>query len=378
MPITLRKSVQLKNNILVIKLSSLAVTHEQGGLYTKSIRRVCKDIQYLNLEKKIKIVLVSSGAINAGKNYLKSIQSQNIADLQAASAVGQPILIQAFQKELGKLGLISAQVLLTHEDLKNKKRTLNIRSSLLKLVADDIIPIINENDTVSFDEITLGDNDQLSAMICETLNSDTLCMLTRTDGLFTDDPGLSSAKHISYVPFDETFSDIKTFSKSSTGRGGMKTKLQAVRKLTPLGTNVLIGTFEKKNPLLTLLTKEESGTFFQANPQLVKKTKKLWILNRTKNDAIISIDRGAMLALNKKSSLLPIGIISVSGKFDRGDCVQLTHQKKTVAYGIAEYSAKEIALIKRLKTNELKGVLAHVHSKVVIHVDNLILNKEGL
>ncbi len=375
MTLKLRPTVKIKNKTLIVKLSSLAVTHKEGGIDRKLIARICKDISHLKTEFGWQVVIVSSGAINAGKPFMKTLNKQVMAQMQAASAIGQPLLMQAFQKEFSKHNLNIAQILLTHEDLKNKRRSLNIRSSLLTLLQEGIIPVINENDSVSFEEITVGDNDQLSAMICETLGSNLLCMLTKTDGLYTDDPNLKSAKHIQKVHFEENFSSIKTLSKTTTGRGGMKTKLQAVRKLTPLGINVIIGTYERSKPLISLLINENYGTVFTADPEVKIKIKKQWILSRTKNEAIITIDKGAMGALLKNASLLPVGVTKVHGNFNRGDCIKVQYNKKTMAHGVSEYSSKELELIKRKKTSELSNILNHVHSKVVIHKDNLILNK---
>lgn len=374
MTIRFRNKLQIKNNLLVIKLSSLGVTHPEGGVHKKQIKEIVADIAKITSDTKIKIVLVSSGSINAGRSFMDKFHPNSIADLQASSAIGQPILMNAFQKQLDKYNIRSAQVLLTHEDLKNKSRSHNVRASLLSLIDNKIIPIINENDCVSFDEITLGDNDQLSAMICEIINADTLCMLTQADGLFDKDPKFKGAKHFPLINFGDDFSGVKLLSKSSAGRGGMKTKLQAVRKLTPLGINVLIGSFTFKSPILRTLTTEQ-GSLFLGNPDKAKLKKKSWILTRVRNHAVVKIDQGAKEALLKNASLLPIGVLSVDGKFSRGDSILIKFKNQTIAYGITEYSNKEIELIKKLKTTELSSVLDYIPSKVVIHKDNLILNK---
>jgi glutamate 5-kinase len=372
MPNKLRKNLKLKNKLIIIKLSSLAVTHAEGGVHKKQINSILSDIVKLRNEFNLQIIIVSSGSINAGKKFLGTTKKNEISELQACSAIGQPILMQAFQKEFDKYNIQAAQVLLTHEDLKNKSRSFNVRASIKSLLKNNIIPIINENDSVSFDEITVGDNDQLSAMICEIISADALVMLTQSDGLYNMDPINPQAVHFPIINYSDTFNDIKLLSKSSAGRGGMKTKLQAVRKLTPLGINVIISSFSKASPILRSVV-EEAGSLFLGNPNLNQLKKKSWILTRVRNHASVRIDLGAKSALSKNASLLPVGIIAVDGKFNRGDSIQIKYKNEVIAYGITEYSSKDIDKIKRLKTTQLKSTLDYVPSKVVIHKDNLII-----
>lgn len=375
MSLKLRKNLKIKNHRILIKLSSLAVTNAEGGINEKQIRLIAKDIAHLLSFKKLDIILVSSGAINAGRDFIKPNQHTIISKLQAASAVGQPLLMQAFQKAFTKYNLNLAQVLLTHDDIKNPSRSYNVKASLETLLDSGVIPIINENDTVSFDEITVGDNDQLSAMICEMLSADTMCMLTATDGLYDKDPKDKSAIHFPMIEFNDDFSGINLMSKSSAGRGGMKTKLQAVRKLTPLGVDVLISSFNEKEPILRVLT-SEVGSFFKGNKNSVHLKKKAWILTRVRGEAVIQVDHGAMQAIRKNASLLPIGINSVSGKFNRGDCISIKYKTKTIAYGVSEYSHAEVIKIKDCKSGDINSVLGQMPSKVVVHKNNLVLKED--
>ncbi|MDH5415581.1 MAG: glutamate 5-kinase, partial [Flavobacteriaceae bacterium] len=296
MNIRLRPELKLKNKLVIIKLSSLAVTHEHGGLNLEQIKAIVNDIDQLINSLKLNVIIVSSGAVNAGRKFITHTEKHNMTDLQACSAVGQPILMHAFQEQFKTHNLQAAQVLLTHEDLKNKLRSHNIRGSILCLLKNGIIPILNENDSVSFDEITVGDNDQLSAMIGETMSADLLCMLTKADGLYNKDPNEVDAQHFPVIDFQDGLAGFSTITKSSAGRGGMKTKLQAVRKLTPLGIHVLIGSYCQNLPILRLLTTEQ-GTLFLADPQESKSKKKSWILTRVRNHATIKIDQGAVQAL---------------------------------------------------------------------------------
>lgn len=363
-----------KPKILVIKLSSLAVTTMDGGVDEKKIRRIANDIKLIRETFSIKVVIVSSGAINAGRSKITESSLSPISYLQACSSVGQPILMSSYQKIFHKHHIEVAQVLLTHDDLRNKKRTLNVKSALLEIMNNNIIPIINENDSVSFDEITIGDNDQLSAMICELICADVLIMLTQSDGLYTKDPSDPESQRISFVSYKENMSHIETKTKTKTGRGGMKTKLIAVRKLTPLGTNVIVSSFNAKKPIVRSLTESE-GSYFEGAPRITSK-KALWIIPRVKTNTGIKLDKGAWEALKKNSSLLPVGIIGVIGSFTRGDSVSLLYKDEVIALGVSEYSSQEIEKIKGLKSNELLMKMSHAPSKVVVHKDNLILSKD--
>jgi len=365
----------LANKSIVFKLSSLAVTNPDGGINHYQMNQIIKNIMHLKTLYAIRPVIVSSGAINAGRTFLKSVEQSDMSSLQASSSIGQILLMQKFQDKFSKKNQVISQILLTHEDLKNKKRSLNTKNTLNKLLNEGIIPILNENDTTSYDEITFGDNDQLSAMICEMINAKTLVMLTQVNGLYDRDPSDDTATRFSEIEFDHNFENIHTITKTSTGRGGMKTKLQAVRKLTPLGIDVVISTFTGKDPILKALDRS-NGTLFKANPNPGDVKKKSWILTRVRDHAHITIDKGAMGALEKNASLLPVGIKNVKGPFLRGDSVQIKYGRKVVAYGIAEYSSKEVDKIKQCKSSELQGILGHVPSIVVVHKDNLILRQD--
>ena len=364
----------LNQKSIVIKLSSLAVTYPHGGINHRQMNRIIDDILMLKKDFNIRPVIVSSGAINAGRSVFSPSDPQDMSSLQASSSVGQLLLMKTFLQKFSKQGQMIAQILLTHEDLKNKQRSLNTKNTLNRLLNAGVIPIVNENDTVSFDEITFGDNDQLSAMICEMIGAQHLVLLTEANGLYDRDPNLEGAKRFNSISFDHGFENILTISKTASGKGGMKTKLQAVRKLTPLGVDVFISTFKGKSPIIKALDKS-NGTHFHANPNPVDIKKKSWILTRAREHAVISIDRGARDALLKNASLLPVGITKVTGPFMRGDSVQIKHGRSIVAFGITEYSSKETEKIKQCNSKQLHKVLTHVPSRVVIHKDNLILKK---
>jgi glutamate 5-kinase len=358
---------------VVIKLSSLAVTTESGNFAHRRINAVLDDLLYLIERYDIRPVIVSSGAINVGRTKLRAVDGKSdMAYLQASAAVGQAKLMQMYQKKLATRGYMTAQLLLTHEDLRDKQRSLNIKNTLNQLIYDDIIPIINENDSVSFDEITFGDNDQLSAMICELVQAPLLVMLTKANGLYDRDPNEPGARRFKSIDYDQQLDQVKTLTKTITGKGGMKTKLAAVRKLTPLGIDVIISSYQNAQPLRAAISGEQ-GTFFHRNPQPDALKKRSWILTRAREHACVIIDNGAYDALLNNASLLPIGVKSVVGPFKRGDSVPIKLGRKVVAYGIVEYASKEADLICQTKSSELVNKLKQVHSTVLIHKDNLIL-----
>lgn len=368
---------QFKNKIkrIVIKLGSLCVTSQTGRVRYSKMREIAQDIAQLR-SSGIDVILVSSGAINAGRPHLEhpTLAPTQVSWLQACAAVGQPRLMKAYQKIFTQLNIATAQVLLTHDDVKNNRRYLNLRNTFETLLANKSIPIVNENDSVSFEEITLGDNDQLAAMVCEITQADALLLLSESDGLYPSDPRSNALiKPMEYVKYKDDLSSVEIFKKTSVGKGGMRTKLEAVKKLTPLGTAVILASFKEPHPVQRALFQSSSGSFFEPAPVKLASRKKARILARFRNHAVINIDDGAHAALVKNASLLPVGVVDVRGLFHRGDVVAIQHKKNTVAYGITEYDSKEIFKIRGLKSEDVKKRLGDDASKVVVHKNNLVL-----
>src|SRR5690606_24382027 len=216
---------------IVVKFGSLAVTKNEGGVDLDKIQRLCLEIKNL-YSLGYGPIIVSSGAINACGSLVArpSEKKMMIAYQQARAALGQPLLMKAYVETLSKLGLHCAQVLVTHEDFKDRKRFLNIRNTVNHLLENNIVPIVNEHDTVSFEEITVGDNDQLAVMMTEATDAEKLILLTEADGLYDKNPKDPDAKRFEVVDFQDDFSGVKFAAKTSVGRGGMDTKLKAVRK----------------------------------------------------------------------------------------------------------------------------------------------------
>ncbi len=364
---------------IVVKVGSLAVTHEAGGVSPEKIQNVINDLHDLKLKGYLPI-LISSGAINTGRSQIKMPDEKKmmISYQQASAAVGQPLLMKAYIDALAIHNWPCAQILVTHEDFKERKRFLNIRNTINRLLEDGILPIVNENDTVSFEEITVGDNDQLAVMMTEASDAEKLILLSEADGLFDKNPNEPGAKRFEEIDFKDDFSTVKIATKTSVGRGGMETKLKAVRKLTPLGVDVILGTFLAQNSVSRLIL-HKSGTTFKGNPVRQKSRRKSWLSTVVKNDCYVVVDEGAARALlDSNTSLLPVGIKKIYGKFKRGDVIQIRHMSKILAVGLTEYNEKELNLIKGKKSSELNSALDYVHSKVAIHKDNLLLKKDEL
>lgn len=365
---------------IVIKIGSLGVSESKGGYSLSKIKNLVEDIYRLR-EQGYGVVLVSSGAINSGKNLLPQIlndevdKAYSISIQQALSALGQPYLMKAYQEVLSGYKIIPAQILVTHEDFRHRERHFNIRNTLFTLLNSGALPIINENDTVSFREITVGDNDQLAVMVAQTLEADHLVLLTEVDGLYDGHPEDPKSRKLDRVEYNQDLNFIHYSAKSLIGRGGMKTKVEAIRKLTPLGTDVLLGSFQFPSPVSRVLS-GQGGTFFKGSAQAKAKIKKSWLATTAKTGCFLIIDEGAKKALLKGASLLPVGIKKVVGSFKRGDIVTVKFQRESVAFGSVSYSSQELEKIKGAHSQELSQILHDVIADEAIHRDNLFLKKD--
>ena len=364
---------------IVVKVGSLAVTDEKGGVSASKIKNIITDLFELKNHGYLPI-LISSGAINSARGFIKKPDEKKmmISYQQASAAVGQPILMKAYIDALEEFNWPCAQILVTHEDFKSRRRFLNIRNTINQLLENGILPIVNENDTVSFEEITVGDNDQLAVMMTEASDAEKLVLLSEADGLFDKNPKEADAIRFEEVDFRDDFLNVKIAAKTSVGRGGMDTKLKAVRKLTPLGIDVILGSYLHPKAVSRLLL-HKSGTNFKGNPIREKSRRKSWLSTLVKNDCYVIVDDGASKALlDSHTSLLPVGIKKVCGKFKRGEVIQIRYNRKVLAIGLTEYDSVELNLIKGKKSFEINNLLEYTHSKVAIHKDNLLLKKDEL
>ncbi|MBV8677992.1 MAG: glutamate 5-kinase, partial [Planctomycetaceae bacterium] len=327
-----------------------------------------------------KVALVSSGAVGAGIGQLGlPRRPDNLRQLQAAAAIGQAYLIRAYDEGLRQHGRHAAQLLLTHEDFDSRPRYLNMRNTLTALFEWDAVPIINENDTISVDEIKFGDNDRLAAMVTNLLQAPLLIILSVVDGLYRTDPGAGGgegqAEVVTLVPrLDDDVLGLAGSSRSSLGTGGMRSKLEAARLVTHAGGSVIIASGKKPEPLTRILAGETVGTLFLAKGQ-TQGARKRWIGLTARPRGHYVVDAGARRALEcGANSLLAIGIVAVVGEFDKGDVVGIRDvEGREFARGLTNYATAEARLIRGLRTEQARQALGAALYDEVVHRDNLVL-----
>lgn len=361
---------------IIIKVGS-AVLAPQGELSIQAIERLATQIVEL-VRSGRQVVLVSSGAVASGFRQLGlSKPPKTIRLKQAAAAIGQQRLMARYAAVLETAKLNVAQVLLTAEDFDQRSRFLNARHTLETLLEHGVVPVINENDSVSFDEIKLGDNDRLSALTASMLRADLLVMLSSVPGLLA---GQSKRVVSSVASVDEARSHVKA-EKSGVGTGGMSTKLDAASIVTRVGIPAIIASGELDRVVPRILEGEEIGTIFEAEAQGKRgvDARRRWIGLSARAKGAIIIDAGASAAIRSRgASLLPSGISSVEGDFERGSIVEIREKGgKPIAKGLSAYSAKEIAQIRGKKAGEIAKVLGYIHADEVVHRDDLLLIMPG-
>jgi len=363
-------------NRFVVKVGSSLVTNDGRGLDHAAVARWAEEIAGLKRGGR-EIVLVSSGAIAEGIARLGwTVRPKAIHELQAAAAVGQMGLIQAYETAFMQYGLHTAQVLLTHEDLADRRRYLNARTTLRTLIELGVIPIINENDTVTTDEIRVGDNDTLGALVANLIEADVLVILTDQAGLYTADP----RKHADATLVrearagDPALEAMASGAGSALARGGMLTKVLAAKRAARSGASTVIAWGREENVLTRLAAGETVGTALIA-PQAVLGARKQWLANHVQLAGRLVLDAGAVTALaSGGKSLLPIGVVAVDGTFERGELVGcFAGDGREVARGLVNYSASETARILRRPSSEIETILGYVDEAELIHRDNLVL-----
>lgn len=361
---------------IVIKVGSSLVTNQGKGLDHAAL--ACWAAQISSLKQMGKeIILVSSGAIAEGMQRLNwESRPTALYELQAAAAVGQMGLAQAYASGFSQYDLQTAQVLLTHEDLSDRKRYLNARSTLTTLLKLNIIPIINENDTVAIDEIRFGDNDTLAALVTNLVEADALVILTDQAGLFTSDPRKDSdAKLLSEVHAgDPALEKMAGGVGSGISRGGMQTKVIAAKRAARSGADTIVASGQEANVLVRLSQDEAIGTRFLAKIPVLA-ARKQWLADYLQVRGYVTLDHGAVKALSADGkSLLPIGVISVDGEFERGEAVScLDEQGREIARGLINYSAVETQKILKQASSEIEAILGYVDEPELIHRNNLVL-----
>ena len=361
---------------LVIKVGSSLVTDDGRGLDSAAIARWAKQIAGLTADHK-QVVLVSSGAIAEGMKRLGwSRRPKAIHELQAAAAVGQMGLIQVYESCFRAHQLKTAQILLTHDDLADRKRYLNARSTLMTLLDLGVIPIINENDTVVTDEIKFGDNDTLGALVANLIEADVLVILTDQAGLFNADPRRDpAATLIESAPAGDPALEIMAGGAgSSLGKGGMITKVLAARRAAKSGAHTVIASGRTPDVLTRLARGDNIGTHLHAGMQRIT-ARKAWMSDHLQVRGSITLDSGAARALlGGGKSLLPIGVVEVSGEFERGEVVAIRAEDgREIARGLANYAAGETRRIMRKPSSEIEAILGFVEDDELVHCDNMVL-----
>ncbi|MBK9159977.1 MAG: glutamate 5-kinase [Nitrosomonadales bacterium] len=370
------KTVLTRCKRIVVKVGSSLVTNQGAGLDLGALGNWARQITALS-ESGHEVVLVSSGAIAEGMQRLGwRTRPHSIHDLQAAAAVGQMGLVQAYESCFRKHDLHAAQVLLTHADLADRERYLNARATLTTLLSLRVIPIINENDTVVTDEIKFGDNDTLAALVTNLIEADALFILTDQSGLYTADPRQDPAAVLvgEAQAGDEQLERMAGGAGSHIGRGGMITKILAAKRAARSGAHTVIASGHERDVLLRLMAGEAIGTLLTA-PTPTLAARKQWLADHLQVAGKLVLDAGAAKALRSDGkSLLPIGVIRVIGDFKRGAAVAcIGEDGKDIARGLTNYSAEEARRIARHASREIETILGYGGDAEIIHRDNLVL-----
>ncbi|MCA9049172.1 MAG: glutamate 5-kinase [Planctomycetaceae bacterium] len=368
-----RREVFEESLTLIIKIGSNVLTRDNDQLDDERIRCIADQIGRL-LQTGRKVVVVSSGAVAAGVGVLGlNRRPGSLPELQASAAVGQTHLMNAWNESFLRNGHRVAQILLTVNDFRNRRRYLNVRNTIRTLFSFDAVPVINENDSVSIDEIALGDNDQLASMISALVPDPLLIILSGIDGLFNGPPSDPASRVIPVVskPTDDLLRHVAG-EQSSRGRGGMESKLKAVLNATRSGESVILANGRQPDVLDRIAAGDEVGTLFLAHGAAVPAWKK-WIGYATRPEGRLVLDEGACRAVTEQGrSLLAVGIREVHGDFEQGASVELlTQTNRIIGRGLVNYGAEEIRLIAGNKSDRIPSLLGHVPYGEVIHRDNL-------
>ena len=363
---------------LVIKVGSSLVTDEGRGIDHAAVARWVEQIAGLHALGK-EVILVSSGAIAEGMKRLGwSRRPSEIPQLQAAAAVGQMGLAQAYETAFSARGRHCAQILLTHADLANRRRYLNARSALLTLLAHQVVPVINENDTVVTDEIKVGDNDTLGALVTNLVEADALIILTDQSGLYSADPRKDPGATLvrDARADDSSLAAMAGGAGSAIGKGGMLTKVLAAQRAARSGAHTVIASGREPRVLLRLAEGDAIGSCLHAGAGKLA-ARKQWMADHLQVGGRVTVDDGAARRLREGgASLLPVGVVEVAGEFERGDVIAVLDQQGTeIARGLSNYAAAEARLIRRAPTAQIVSILGFIEQPELIHRDNLVLRQ---
>ncbi|HOP85687.1 MAG TPA: glutamate 5-kinase [Syntrophorhabdaceae bacterium] len=360
---------------VVVKIGTSVLLDSSKKISINMIENIAEQIRIVQ-EKGIKPIIVTSGAIACGMELMGITKKpKEIEKRQALASIGQVLLMKMYMEVFSRKGIKVGQILLTHEDIASKEKCLNVMNTLNALINLNIVPVINENDTISFKEIRFGDNDNLSALIAQIVNADLLLLLSDVDGLYEKDPKkYPNAKIIKVVEkIDKDIEKTASGTRSEKSIGGMVSKIEAAKKAGYYGIPTRVVRGDIKDIILRVINSEEIGTLFLPKGKI--RRNKWWTAFAYKIKGDIEIDEGALQAiLYRGKSLLPSGIVNISGDFSRGDCVNLKSLTgKVIARGITNYSASDIEKIKGIKTIDIEKKLGYKYTDEIIHRDNMVI-----
>jgi glutamate 5-kinase len=373
----LRHEIAAAANIWIVKIGTRVLTTDEGLLNQERVAALAEELHDL-MQAGRKVCLVSSGAVGAGMGRLGlKKRPTDLSHLQAVAAVGQTALVEAYDRSLRAHGRHAAQVLLTADDLDSRTRYLNIRNTILRLLEYGAVPIINENDTVSTEELqtTFGDNDRLAAMVTNLIRAPLLVLLSDVEGLYDRDPRDPAAQVIPTIGrLDDSIWSLVRDKATGLSKGGMASKLEAARLATTAGENVIIASGKSPGNLRRILAGEEVGTLLVAQGQALASWKR-WIGFTAQPRGVLTVDEGAQAAVARQGkSLLAIGVVGSEGTFRKGDVVSIRDKGGfEFARGLSNYSADDVLKIKGLKTEQIAAVLGHCPHDELIHRDNMAL-----
>ncbi len=375
---SLRKQLR-EAKLVVVKVGTRLVTRGPGELNTDFLASLAGQIKRLQQEG-VQVLVITSGAVHLGSGHLSARSQQGgLGARQAAAAIGQPTLMRHYVEALTDQDMAGAQILLTTADMQDRSRYLRIRNTLQVLLGEGVVPIINENDTVSVEGVTFGENDRLAAVVAAALRADLLIFLSDQAGLFTADPRCDPAAE--FVPVVRPGDEIERYAAGVGGAeslGGMEKKLEAAQMVVDCGIPLVIADGREENIVLRIHDGEEVGTMFV--PREARPSRKLWLATALEPAGSLVVDEGACRALRDRdgSSLLPVGIVEVHGSFQAGDLVRVVDQEGgEIARGLVNYSSEEVCAIEGRHSRDVPEILGHVGDEEVIHRDNLVVTASG-
>ena len=364
---------------IIVKAGTNILTGGRDELDDSFIDNLVSQISDLSSSGR-EMLLVSSGAVAAGRGVMRNLSKSSVLpDRQVLAAVGQGRLMHLYEQAFATHGIPTAQALLSRRDVDDRLGYLNLRNTLLSLLNNGVVPVINENDVVAVEELegeVFGDNDTLSALVANLIDADLLVILGSVEGMYTKDPNIfTDAELISVVEkMDDKLNEYAGPSSDLRGRGGMVTKIEAARLATASGVDVVIANGTTDSVVVRLSNGERIGTLFKTSVSKLE-SRKRWMLSGVSNKGNIKVDKGAVSALkSSKTSLLPAGVLSCFGRFERGDIVYIKDEhENNIAAGISNYGSSDLLQIQSLKSDRIEQVLGHYYGDEVIHRDNMVM-----